>query len=56
MWIVQVHFEEMVMTTALTGEHVQTMGRQAVIVVLPEVTRIAGVIAIASWWEAAVAV
>jgi hypothetical protein len=35
------------------GEHVQTMCRQAVIVVLPEV--IASVIAAAIWWEVAVA-
>ena len=35
------------------GEHAQTMGKQAVTVVFPEV--VASVIAIASWWEAAVA-
>ena len=43
--------EEMVMATVRMGEHVQTMGRQAATVVFPE----AIAIAIASWWETALA-
>ncbi len=43
--------EEMAMATVRMGEHVQTMGRQAATVVFPE----AIAIAIASWWETALA-
>jgi hypothetical protein len=45
------NIEEVVIPTVQIGEYVQTMGRQAVTVVFPEV--IAEVIAnvIPSWWE-----
>jgi len=50
---VRKNLEEMVMVTVPMGEHVQTMGRQAATLVLPEV--IASVIAIsiviARRWE-----
>jgi hypothetical protein len=45
------NLEEMVMATVRMGEHVQTMGRQAATVVVPEVIAIV----IASLWESAVA-
>jgi hypothetical protein len=48
-WKVHEPFEERVTAIVRTGKHVQTMGRQAVTVVFPDV------IAIAGWWESGVA-
>jgi hypothetical protein len=50
-WKVHEILEEMVMATVRMGEHVQTMGRQAATVVVPEVIAIV----IASLRESAVA-
>jgi hypothetical protein len=49
------HFEEMVMAIVRMGEHEQTMGRQAAIVVFSEVIARVTAIVVASWWETAAA-